>query len=173
MVLLREMTFVALCHHPAKRQRPVLIHHVEHQRGTASAHFAAVHHQQERQMRQAGDEGLGIRQEVSLDVDPVVVDPPGKAFDTTFGTGVIEHLFSDLRKIGPLAAHDAANQGRQGCQMPSQIAFGLFRIQLPKGFAYRTIPVVPEPVEGRRQSLIGYSFLKLLIEIEYTTSHPF
>ena len=98
MVLFRKVTFAAFDHHPAKRQRPILIHHVEHQRGTASAHGTAVHHQHQRQVGKAMDEGLSIRQKIGLNADPIVVDPPRKAFDTAFGKGAVEYLFRDLGK---------------------------------------------------------------------------
>ena len=47
----------------------------------------------------------------------VVVEPSGKAFDTTFGLRPIGHFRGDVGQLRALAAHDAADERRQGVEV--------------------------------------------------------
>src|SRR5438128_4992777 len=81
-----------------------------------------------------------IRQKIYLLQDTGVVAPPRKAFDATVGVGAIGHFRGDVRQLGALAAHDTADERRQGDQVPGDCAGRLARITLCQGLPYGTIP---------------------------------
>src|SRR6266446_5784055 len=69
----------------------------------------------------------------------VVVEPPGKAFDAAFGLRPIGHFRGDAGQLRALAAHDAADERRQGVEVAGEVACGLSRIGLREGVADGTI----------------------------------
>jgi len=73
---------------------------------------------------------IGIGQKVDLLQDVVVVEPSRQAFDAAFGFSAVGHFRDDVRQLGALAAHDAADERRQGAQVPGDRAGRLARITL-------------------------------------------
>src|SRR5467141_3351013 len=69
----------------------------------------------------------------------VVVEPPGKAFDAAFGLRPIGYFRGDAGQLRALAAHDAADERRQGVEVAGEVACGLSRIGLREGVADGTI----------------------------------
>src|SRR4029434_3128613 len=69
----------------------------------------------------------------------VVVEPPGKAFDAAFGLRPIGHFRGDVGQLRALAAHDAADERREGVEVAGEVACGLSRIGLQESVADGTI----------------------------------
>src|SRR3977135_1562069 len=69
----------------------------------------------------------------------VVVEPPGKAFDAAFGLRPIGDFRGDVGQLRALAAHDAADERRQGVEGGGEGACGLSRIGLYESVADGTI----------------------------------
>src|SRR2546429_6289114 len=65
----------------------------------------------------------------------VVVKPPGKAFDAAFGLRPIGYFRGDVGQLRALAAHDAADERRQGVEVAGEVACGRSRIGLREGVA--------------------------------------
>src|SRR3989442_3101279 len=65
----------------------------------------------------------------------VVVEPPGKAFDAAFGLRPIGHFRGDVGQLRALAAHDAADESRQGGEVAGAVACRLSRRGLREGVA--------------------------------------
>src|SRR5207245_10524694 len=65
----------------------------------------------------------------------VVVEPPGKAFDAAFGLRPIGHFRGDVGQLRAFAAHDAADERRQGVEVAGEVACGRSRIGLREGVA--------------------------------------
>src|SRR5256886_6612171 len=65
----------------------------------------------------------------------VVVEPSGKAFDAAFGLRPIGHFRGDVGQLRAFAAHDAADERRQGGEVAGEVACGRSRIGLREGVA--------------------------------------
>src|SRR5207245_8913059 len=65
----------------------------------------------------------------------VVVEPSGKAFDAAFGLRPIGHFRGDVGPLRAFAAHDAADERRQGVAVAGEVACGRSRIGLREGVA--------------------------------------
>jgi len=63
----------------------------------------------------------------------VVVEPPGKAFDAACGLRPIGPFRGDVGQLRALAAHDAADERRQGGEVAGEVACGLSRIGVREG----------------------------------------
>jgi hypothetical protein len=59
-----------------------------------------------------------------------VIDPPRKTFDAAFRFGTVGHVRRHVRQLGALAAHDAADECRQGDHVSDARAGQLARITL-------------------------------------------
>ena len=93
-----------------------------HQRGTPAADAAALHDEPHR-LPGEGTQPDGRRgQNVHLLQDMGGVTPPRKAFDAAVRCGTVGHFRSDVRQLGALAAHDPADERRQGDQRPGDRA---------------------------------------------------
>src|SRR5499425_3514927 len=69
----------------------------------------------------------------------VVVDPPSKAFGAAFGLRPSGHFRGDTWQLRALAAHDAADERRQGVEVAGEVACGRSRIGLHEGVTDGTI----------------------------------
>jgi hypothetical protein len=103
---------------------------MNHQRGTPAAHTAAIHHEHHRLQGAMPQQDVRIGQKVDLLQDVGVVKPPRQAFDAALGFGAVGHFRGDVRQLGALAAHDTADERRQGDQVPGDRAGRLARITL-------------------------------------------
>ena len=65
----------------------------------------------------------------------VVVEPPGKAFDAAFRLRPSGHFRGDVGQLRALAAHDAADERRQGVEVAGEVACRLRRRGLREGVA--------------------------------------
>src|SRR5215510_259622 len=113
---------------------------MDHQRGTPAAYAAAIHDEHHRLQGEVTQQDVRIGQKVHLLQDMGVVKPPRKAFDAAFRFGTVGHFRSDVRQLGALAAHDTADERRQGAQVPGDRAGRLARITLCQGIPYGPIP---------------------------------
>jgi hypothetical protein len=95
---------------------------MDHQRGAPTAHTATIHDEHQRLQGEMPQQDVCIGQKVHLLQDVGVVAPPCKAFDPAFGFGAVGHFRGDVRQLGALATHDAADERRQGDQMPGDYA---------------------------------------------------
>ena len=66
-------------------------------------------------------EELSIRYTVHLRQDALVVEPAGKTFDAALRLGPRGPFRRDCGQLRALAGHDAADQRRQGGQVPSAL----------------------------------------------------
>src|SRR2546430_16897070 len=69
----------------------------------------------------------------------VVVEPPGKAFDAALGLRPVGYFRGDVGQLRALAAHDAADERRQGMEVAGEVACGRSRIGLHEGVSDGTI----------------------------------
>src|SRR5262245_5913026 len=138
--MLKGVALWGLAHAPGQRQGATFIDDMDHQRGTPAAYAAAIHHEHHRLPGEVTQQDVRIGQKVPLLQDVGVVEPPRKAFAPAFGLGAVGHFRGDVRPLGALAAHDAADERRQGAQMPGDRAGRLARITLREGIPYGTIP---------------------------------
>src|SRR5215475_2651714 len=121
---------------------------MDHQRGTSAAYAAAIHDEPHRLQGEGTQQDVRLGQKVYLLQDVGIVKPPRKAFDAAFRFGPVGHFRRDVRQLGALAAHDTADERRQGDQGPSDRTGRLPRITLCQGIPYGTIPA--EVVTHRR-----------------------
>ena len=70
----------------------------------------------------------------------VVPQPPRKAFAPALKLGAVGHVGGHFGQLGALAPDDAANQRREGRQVPGERSGGLAGIPLDKGGSDGTIP---------------------------------
>jgi hypothetical protein len=119
-----------LAHAPSQRQGSPFIDDMDHQRGTPTAHAAAIHDEHHCLQGEMTQQDVCIGQKVHLLQDMSIVAPPGKAFDPALGLGAIGNLGGDVGQLGALTAHDAANKRGEGRQVPGDCPGGLARISL-------------------------------------------
>jgi hypothetical protein len=119
---LRTMPFGTLTHAPREGQGAPLIDHVEHERQAPPADDTAIHDEHHRLQGEMTQQDVRRRQKVHLLQDMGVVEPSRKAFDAAFRFGAIGYFRRDVRQLGALAAHDAADERRQGGQVPGDCA---------------------------------------------------
>ena len=138
---------------------------MDHQRGTPTAHAAAIHDEHHRLPGEMTQQDLRTGQKVPLLQDMGVVDPPRKAFDAALGLGAIRDLRGDGGQWGALAAHDAADKRSQGMEMSSEVPLGGGGLALRECMAYGTR--ASEVVTHRRLLQMCFS-----LNMEYTMSQP-
>jgi hypothetical protein len=140
MKLFRKGPFRGVAHPPGQREGTTFLNDMDHQRGTPAAYAAAIHDELHRLQGEVTQQDVRIGQQVHLLQDVGVVEPPRKAFDAAFRFGTVGHFRRDVRQLGALAAHDPADERRQGAQVPSDRAGRLARIPLCQGIPYGTLP---------------------------------
>jgi hypothetical protein len=138
---------------------------MDHQRGTPTAHAAAIHDEHHRLQSEMAQQDIRIGQKVHFLQDAGVVAPPRKAFDAARGLGAIGDLRGDVGQLGALAAHDAADKRRQGVEMSGKVPSGRGGIALRECMAYGTI--ASEVVTHRRLLQMCFS-----LNMEYTMGQP-
>src|SRR5262244_1942173 len=165
MELFGKVALRSLAHAPGQWQGSTFIDDMDHQRGTPTAHAAAIHDEHQRLQGEMTQQDLRIGQKVDLLQDVGVVAPPRKAFDAALGLGAIRDLRGDVGQLGALAAHDAADKRRQGVEMAGEVPLGGGGIALRECMAYGTI--ASEVVTHRMLLHMCCS-----LHTEYTLSQP-
>src|SRR4029453_16402076 len=155
-----------LAYSPGQRQGSTFIDDMDHQRGTPTAHAAAIHDEHHRLQGQMTQQDVRIGQKVHFLQDVIVVEPSGKAFDAALGFGAIGDLRGNVGELAALAAHDAADKRRQGGEMSGEVPLAGGGIALRECMAYGTI--ASEVVTHRRLLQMCCS-----LNLEYTMSKPF
>jgi hypothetical protein len=56
----------------------------------------------------------GIGEKIDLLRDRVLIQPPGKAFDTALRLSAVGHFRSDVRQLWAFAGDDATDKGGEG-----------------------------------------------------------
>jgi hypothetical protein len=120
--LFRKVPLRSVAHPPGQREGATFLPDMEHQRGTPAAYAAAIHDEHHRLQGEVTQQDVRRGQTVHLLQDMGVVKPPRKAFDAACRFGPVGHCRSDVRQLGALAAHDPADERRQGDQMPGDRA---------------------------------------------------
>jgi hypothetical protein len=113
---------------------------MDHQRGTPAASAAAIPDEPPRLPGQMTQHDVRRGQTVPLLQAVGVIDPPRTALDAACRLGPVGPFRRDGRQRGALAAHDAADERRQGEQGPGDRAGRLARIPWCAGIPYGTIP---------------------------------
>ena len=113
-----------VAHPPGQRQGATFRDDRDHQRSTPTAHAAAIHDEHHRLQGEMTPQDLRRGQKVHLLQNVGVVEPPRNACDAALGLGAIGDLRGDMGQWGALAAHDAADQRRQGVEMASEVPLG-------------------------------------------------
>ena len=140
MAFFGKMPLRGVAHPPGQRQGATFLDDMDHQRGTPAAYATAIHDEYQRLQGEMTQQDIRIGQKVQLLQEVGVVAPPRKAFDAAFGFAAVGHFRGDVRQLGVLTAHDAADERRQGHQVPGDCAGWLVRITLCEGLPYGTIP---------------------------------
>ena len=135
MEIFGKVALRGLAYPPGQWQGSPFIDDMEHQRGTPTAHAAAIHDEHERLQGEMPQQDRRIGQKVHLLQDVGVVHPPGKACDAALGLGAIGHFGGDVRQLGALAPHDAADERGEGLHMSGAVPGGRRRIGVHEGVA--------------------------------------
>jgi len=106
------------------------IDHVDHQGDTPAPHDTPIDHQDQCLQGQMTQQHLGIGYKINFIGDLIVLDPPGKSFDTALGLVAIGHVGGNAGQLCALAAYNTADERREGGQVPSDCACWLARIPL-------------------------------------------
>ena len=161
MQVFGKVPLLALAYLPGQRQGTPFIDDMDHQRHTPTAHDAAIHDQAPTSARRDAQQDLGIRDKIDFLCDMVVLHPPGKAFDAALGLGAIRHLWWQSGQLRALAPDNAADQRRQGRQVPGDCPVGW------PGYHCRRASCMARYL--RRLSLMGCSFwIGRAFQREYT-----
>src|SRR2546426_9176387 len=114
MEIFGKVPLRGLAHPPGQRQGTTFINDMDHQRGTPASYAAAIHDKHHRLQGEMTQQNVRRGQKVHLLQDMGVVEPSRKAFDAAFRFGAIGYFRRDVRQLGALAAHDAADERRKG-----------------------------------------------------------